>query len=422
MPRQRRPNRPEEPLDGPLDGPEGEEGALAGSLFANMAADAYVMVYRQHPTKKTPVFLYRLAPEESSEERIAELSGGGIYDCRVKRKNPAGQYVWGPQRRVEIAGPEREPPVTIQRPASQAPTPPAPTSRVEEAADGSVGPTHALTAGIIDLFKASRETTALLVESMRAQASRPSVDWAVVIPALVPLFVKMIERPTPVAPTESPADSTINLVTKVAELLKANTGPAASMKDQLETMDAYLGLRERVADIKAAAGDDPASVEDIVKDNLGKFLDIIQQEQSRRGQRPASPQKERKAVAAGEQRAVEMPGWQRALMPFRKQMFSLARAGKDPERTAEFLTMVASDAQKGIVREFLAQGDVALEQFFIFMPEMKQYEQWTSEFFGVVADELGLFQEDDNNDETVTSEDTDEPGGTAPGSEGSKAD
>ena len=371
-----------DPSEDPSEDPEEtspEEGLSgAGSLFEKKAGEeAYYLVYRRDDITRELVFQFRLADPNVTVERIQELRGGGEYQIKEKRQNEQGSFVYGRQRQVVIDGPPKK----LEQIPEIAPldgTAASPSAAVPVGVLGKPGVdvNDIMSAGILNLFQAQQSIQAAVLEQVKSMHDRPQINWAVMATALSPLLVKLLDR-GPQAPQTDP----VKLAMEIATIVKEGVSPPAQLKDQLEVVNSFLDIKERVM----PGTDDPVIA--LATTYLPKLIEVVQEEQRRRGQSPTSTaelekQMQRRVASKAEVPAVtggEVPVWQRLLTQRLKVLVKMAAQGKDPEVIADYEYEMLPDEYRGTVREWIAREDVLglIEQW---VPEAKQFPQWVEQF------------------------------------------
>lgn len=375
----RRTARPiERPIERPMDDDDDDE-VLAGNMFDAMDEDSYVVVKRRNEMSKEMEYLYRLTPDECTEEEVARLSGGGYYVCRVKRRNESGAFVLGQQRTVRIAGPPREPLEPMSAKKLVPPGMKVNTGEAQPAGNGMTG-TNIIEAGLVQLFQAQaevsrqgQETTSLLLTKLMRD-DKPSTDWSKVIVAAIPIVEAMIKRPQ--------GDNALDTVSKIAGIIKETTSPATDLKSQLEVIGEFVGLKH---DLTPEPMDPMASL----AQTLPKIIDAITAEQ--KAGRTPTPEAVQASLVG--QPAVQPHGTvpaggqliQGMLAKFGPRLVEWAQEGKEPETQAAVLLEIVKPQIHGYIRELLGKEDAA-EQVFQAIPALREFEQWATEFFNALTE------------------------------------
>lgn len=389
--------RPESPGESPEDSP------LVGSatLFDAMAENAYVLVKRMDPDTKQYNTLGRLEPMQATEEMLAEYGGGGKYLIQEKVPAEVGGFQWGRQRTLIIDG-ERKYfkgfPSYGKAPAS--PPSPVPGSTVLAIPD-KVTMNDVNIASMVDFLKMSRELTQSQIDSIRQMNQRQTPSWdlekliAVGLPLLKELLISL--RPAAPPPPPLPPDPFV-LMERMAQLVKDSIlptppekqDPVEAMQRNIEMMEGLVGLK---LSMKELAGDkeEPDLLTEVTKENLPRVLNLMEAEMARRraGSAPTSAPTTRPRLPASTGPAPEaavsttetgMAPWQQLLQARRKNLFAMARDGKDPQICAlAMLELQIPASYSGMVREFVQQDD-ALQLVLATLPELAPYQQWVADF------------------------------------------
>ena len=355
-----------------------EEGrdVMPDNLFADMSQDAVVYIYRRDEVSKEPVFMYKLAPDESHVDEIQRLSGGGHYTCRERGRNEEGRKVWLQQRTLRVGGPPREPIM----PKSFVSVDPAGESSPQVGTvppSGDVGMSEILTAGVLKLLQGSADLSTAQAEAYKNMMTRPdTTNWEPLITAMVPVVVALIKkREDPMAQMQA-----------AASLFKDNASPASAFRDQLKTVTEVFNLH----DATKPEAPDPI---DAAIGLLPQILDVITTEQ--KSGRPVTLDSVREKLTGGKEipappqpqpGAPGAPVWLHMLRNMVPRITAWATAGRDPELLAEFFVAEIPEQYAGNMREFLKQ-DNAQEMLFRAAPALTQYAKWVGECFNAMADQ-----------------------------------
>lgn len=372
-----------------------DDAPLVGNIFDDMQEDSYVIVKRRDERTKDMVYLYRLDREECTDEEIQRLSGGGYYVCREKELNSVGQFVWGAQRTIKIAGPPREPtePESVKKhaaagvsPAAAAVAPPGERPSTQSILDG----------GLLQLFSAqaevSKQGSEMMQLLMTKMMTERKTEWAPVLVALVPLVKSFIERPAEERPDP------LAMVTAVAAIVKDNITPASDLKSQLEVMNDFM-------DLKTSMQPEPQDPLSSLASVVPKIVEIMANDQ-KAGRKSTSENVTARlggdtttGTPATPQPATGAPVIQQMLVKFKPRLMQWASAGKDPDVQAAVLLELVPPQYHGHIRELLG-NDNADEQVFAMVPELRNFKTWAEEFFGALTeffypDDDGQVDEDD---------------------------
>jgi hypothetical protein len=373
-----------EDLDGGEDTAISEEEAPV--LFQAEHPEDVIWVSRLNEKDMKWQFVCKLLPEECTVERVAQIRGGGRYRVTLKGPDPErGHDVFKRRRSFQIDGDPH--PVNMNPPtpyvAGQAPT-------ATGGGPQRVGLDDIMSAGILNLFQTQQQVNTAMMQAVK-EAKGQTTDWGKLVAAMLPLITAIVNRPQPTAP---PQVDPLTMLTKVGELLKSTTSPGSSFKDVIDAMNGVLELRERAHEDDTTG--DPLL--DIVRENLPKVMEVIQQEQVRRGV-PVTPTAEiaRRLAAAGKPAVALAPGPTQPppaageadvsnaglllnfLQARRQAWLRYATVGRSPSVCALWEWENVPASYRGTIREFLAREDIE-GAFFAAVPEAKNYHQWYTDF------------------------------------------
>lgn len=345
-----------------------KEGELVGNLYDNMDDDSIVVVHRFDPDTAKQVLMYKLLPDEATDIEIQRLSGGGKYTTREHVRNEAGQMVFGRQRTVVVSGP----PKLAMMPRSYTEGQPQGNSKPEVGTTGEQKGTtidDVLTAGILRLFTSQAEASETQAKMYQTMLAKPQMDWGPIITAIVPLLTSMIER-------KDNAPNPMEMIEKIASLMKTNTNPTSQFKDMLETVDSVFSIKDQ------AAGPPPDPLTAMAT-QLPKILEIVSSEQ-KKGRTPSVEEVQRRLTSQPNTEA-KPPMYQLLLNRFAPMIKDWAVRGQDPVQLGEFMVSSLPERYHGAVREFLAQPD-SEEIVYQTIPDLRNYPDFANKCFGTMAD------------------------------------
>lgn len=376
--------------------------AGTGSIFDAMGDDSYVNIRRRDPKSQMWAYCGRLTPAEAREEVLKERGGGGTFQCKEMVRNPdTGAFQYGRQRTITVEGPSwawRDPAPSVQGVQAAMPTPEVAT------AEGKMTPNDVLTAAMLDVLRAGRDgaeaqtrATTALIESVTKKGGTP--EWLpAVIGALAPLLERLLNPPATANPTE--------MMLAGMKMARELSNPATSLKEQFAAMEAMLDLKMKARDLEEGTGGMASTGDpllDMVQTNLPRVLEVIGQLKQPTGAPSPAPVPRSLPPGVGviappvptSAPGGASPVWLLHLNNLRKPLLSFAKVGKDPMLVAEHvLEFMLPENVKGDLRAFLAQGDVALNQFLSFAPEFQPYAQWTAEVMTGMVEILHPADED----------------------------
>lgn len=262
------------------------------AAFADVPDDATVTLYRRQPETGKWGLLDQFAPELFNVKLVADKWGGGVYNALATGR------VKGKPGRPRLANVQ----FTVD-------------PRVSKGPNGNASAAGAGPAKLNDVLEASYvQALSSMMQTMQATADaarRPGVDWAVVMTAVSPIVVAMLERK---------GDDPLKVAAKLVELTRPD-GKAPEFK---ELFDVFTQGLEFGADSKP--------------DGLGRIADTVTQLVER------TTQQEGPRMLPGDSQTPppqptepEGPPWSQALRPFLPYLAKVAAAGKDPALYSEWL-------------------------------------------------------------------------------------
>ena len=364
-------------------------GELVGNIYDNMDEDSIVVVHRYDPESARQILMYKLTPEEATDLEMQRLSGGGKYATREQVRNEHGQMVWGRQRTITIGGAPRDPiePRSYTQQQGPAQQQPEVGTRQQQGAAGTQ-PQDILSAGMIQLFDGMQRLNATQADAYSRMSIDKGTDWGPIAVALAPVIIAWIKASS----KGDGAPDPMVLIEKVASLMKTNTSPTESFKDMLETVDTVFDIKER-------SQGPPADPLTSLTQMLPNILEAISVEQ--KAGRPATTEAVRARLGlakTGDKQTGDKPPpppmYRQMLDRFRPMLLQWARAGKDPVLMGDWLVNMIPEKYHGNLREFLVRED-AEELVYQAIPDLREFEQWTAECFGQMADTFNPPEEDE---------------------------
>jgi hypothetical protein len=364
------------PRENPQETPQETEGAedsfspLEGSgLFSDVSRkeDDYVRVLRRDDAEKTLVFHGKLAPEETTSEKIAELFGGGYYKCIYFQRSETGAYVFTRARIIRLPGPYKPP--TGQLPGVGQPNPASSNGKPEVGTlpqGGSATETlnSALVASVLEMMKSF---------SKPAPPPPPPLPWGEILTAISPIVKGLLER------KPEPQPDVMEIVKQVKELLPASN-PAApvtnTVTDMIKGMKELLGLKDVLE-----GKEGPVDSETAMWTLGAKALDVLA---ARGGATQPETQPQQPGRTAPPQLPPDTPMWKRLLLSQKKQLLNAAGANIAPDTAAELALQFLPPTAQGVLAEFLALPDhveIAMQT----IPELRNFPHWTQDFFAEVV-------------------------------------
>lgn len=337
-----------------------EEGPETPELFRPSRDDSYVQLYRRDDLEKTWVYHGRLAASEASDEKVAELYGGGEFKLQLRERNDTGTFVIRQTRQIKLPGRYR-PPDSL--PNNTRPS--APATAASSGGDSSRGQSPgemlnmAMVAQLMDMMK-----------SMSNRPTGPSVDWSVIVPAITGLLstvlTAMLSRPK--ENNEELALMSERLARLSEEMQRMRNGPAEAQSNAMgQVISAVKDILE-VKDMLESPNRGKADPVDSMLANLPTLLATMT------GKPGAVPQPQQAAPG------TELPLWHRFLLSQKRALLRSAMMGVDASFAAEVAVTYMPQELTGAVSEFIARpdrADIAMQV----IPELRSYERWVREFF-----------------------------------------
>jgi hypothetical protein len=353
------------------------------TLFDQLRDDDYVRIHRMDDFDKRWVYHGRLAMHEANEEYVGRAIGGGYYRVQLMSKfNTDGrQYKIEGTRTFKLPG-KYTPPATIlgdtQTGASTDAQQPAQRPEVGTIDGMSPGAAlnTALVATVVDLLKSFKDQP--------KQAPPQPINWQELISGAVQLAT-LFKR-------EKPDLSPLDMLRAVKELMPAPVagsavpgGAANTVADMVKGMKELIGLKDMVE------GKESADPESLMWGAAGKALDMLPQLMGKGNgnKSPVSaPEEARPALSPG------TPKWKMLLLLQKKRLLDAASYGLDPATAAETALTFLPQPMHGVLAEFLQMPDhvnVCMQT----IPELAEFQQWTTNFFAELEQQFMGEEEDD---------------------------
>lgn len=347
--------------------------------------NSVIKIFRIDDQTKKWSYHGRLGLTEKKISRVAELFGGGQYRAQLNLPNSRGSLVIRQTMTFTIPGAYR-PPMSLP---GTTPTPTTPDSNVQPMAgsglprgDMSASETlnTALVSQVIELMKATREQP------------RENPLLAAILPkAIEVLGDMMMKRNTPdegiAALLAQQAEEMRQLRAQLAAKPEA---PVKSLKDTIEDVMSIRQLLEQ-------GGEKAPDSESMMWAAGLKALEAL-----------TGPKATPTPTAANPQQAMladpNTPIWKKVLKGQKPKILMAAGFGLDPYFSAETAIKMMPPAIHGAVIEFLQKPDhveLAMQE----IPELRQYVNWTTDFFAA-ANEI-MLGEPDSEGEVEGAEDAD---------------
>jgi hypothetical protein len=360
-----------------------DEGESVGSIF-DRETGTRVALYRIDDKSKKWVYHGMLTVEESTEEFVSSLFGGGRYKLQLRGQNEeTGHEAIRAVREMLLPGEYRPPrgflPGTkVEAPASVAV---APATAPMTTPDTSMSVMMQLFALQQSIMTNSLEQQRAASERQQQMAEQSRKDTEM-------LFKTMMEmRNTQTA--KDPMDYALKLV----EVMKETTSKKSDVKELIEGMSSIMNFRDEMMPAKDTG--------DPVFESINKTLDLVQagmhqQQQQRQPPRPApalaapAPVTSLPTEGAVPVSEPDTPVWHKILTSQKERLLKFAREGMDPAFVAEMAVKMAPANMKGVITEFFS-SEQALEWLYAAIPELQQFPKWSQDFlsygYGVVAPE-----------------------------------
>lgn len=372
--------------------------------FSDLAPDSYVLVSRLSDATKTWVHLGRLAPHEVGVEELSERGGGGRYKLNEKIRNENGRMVYGRQTQIVVGGEVIPDTLTKFSQASGKEKPEAPAALGSAPGAQRTTMDDVMTAGVINMMQTQQKSMDAQTQSFQAviamSANRPTVDWGAVLTASVPIVTALLTKKAP---------DPIEIIAKLGEVMKNNIVPPSPLTEQLGIVDQLMDLKAKME----PEPKDPLMV--LATEQLPKLIDMIQDEQKRKGSAPVTPEDLRKRVSSGEQPAQPAgdDAFGKFMAVFGPRVVNLAQSGVGSESAADVIIHTIPPATlHGPFKTFMGKPDAGV-LLMKAVPELQNFEEWTEQTFNVVYE--FLYPEEFTDDaEGAEGEDVDDGGAEGP--------
>lgn len=410
MPPKRKREQRVDPTVVPAKNPDEVGGPSAMALF-DTTADTRIRILRRDDKDMRYIHHGVLAPENANEETVGNMFGGGVYRAQLLVKDEAGREVIKNQREFRLPGPYKPPqgdlptgtPIVASTGVSVQAARPAGVPQI-----GDI-----LSAGVLQLFQSMSLMQQQSTQMMEAQSksftllmeravNHKETDWVALAAAASPLIAAWIGK----SPEDRP--DPLEMIEKVTNLVRANTGQQSNLKDMAEAMAAIADMRD------AFGGGGPTG--DPLMDSLPKLITLIgdgiemQKRHAGGGASLPGQQPPVKALPAG---SPVLTGWQKLLASQRGRLVDLARRGVNPELAAEMAVEVLPEQYRGLLVEAL-KDDEAATKIRQAIPEVEEFVDWFGTFFDalrivVLGEEEGSGEEAERGHEQEPEVVTPEP-------------
>lgn len=420
-----RPERRSEPHDEPESEPGSEDTGLpdpALLLPGEWSEEARCTVQRLDERTGKWTHQFYIHPNQATTELLQEFRGGGKYRLFGRDRTESGKWVTLNTCTVDVDGPPKpltHYPSTGQK-IPQGGRPVVGTLPGNGDGDRRVGMDDVLTAGVLDLLKASREQNQAAIDAIRASQQTRGPGVLEIINALAPVLKDAITAfqgargPAPAGSGAALKELT-DIIGSVKQLIAAPTDPA---KREIALIERMLDLKDRLG-----LGDEPddrSTAERLAETYLPRLLDLADQQRTTPGQPRIAPAKQppRPAVTAGE--GSPQPVWKQFLGAHKKRLLSQAQRDKAAEVIAEYDWEVLPEQFRGPVKEFIGTEGI-LEMILAEFPEFAQYRAWFTTYFSTLY-ELCYPEPEEDDDGEDGEEDGPETPGADPGAPGGAAE
>jgi hypothetical protein len=344
-------------------------------LFPAARGDDRIRVNRYDDYSKAPILHGYMMPGEDTEARVAELFGGGKYQCVHLVRNEKGQQVWKDSRTLTVLGPYKRPQEIYGMPKDA-----SLTARVESgtATVHTIDPRIPSGVSPLEAMNNALVTRVLdLMESRGGRGNEKPTDWPPIVASVTTLIGTIITAMM----TRKQGDPEVSAaVARLEAQLKQQPGPAASaIGDAVKAVKELIGVRDMLTGQENPGKEfDPMSL-------VPKLLDLIQ---SRSG---AVPSPEPALLPSGEPVVVQpprnLPMWQQLLIRFKPQLVDFARRGIAPDLAAGMALSYMPPELEGVIVEFVQREDAGalLVQT---IPELVEFQQWVKGFLDAARAEV----------------------------------
>jgi hypothetical protein len=239
--------------------------------------------------------------------------------------------------------------------------------------------------GIINMMQSQQEMTATQIAALKGliEAGRPQQDDSTMQMMMKSmemqnaLVIAMVqnrpEPPPPPDPTE--------LMMKMAEVWKGLSSPASSIKDQLSTINEFIGVRQAVDDYHRGPESEPEDFVGFAMKRFDKLIELISASKSHEELKqniaalpPAQPQPQSQPQPEGAM-------WRHAIKGQIPKYVTLAQRGLDPVQAAEVDYGAMPDAAFPVIKELLS-GDNPLGDVVQAFPQLAPHAEWVNLYLG----------------------------------------
>lgn len=342
----------------------GEDPPEVSTAFDSSPQDAYVVVKKHDRRSGWVTLTGRLSPEEATEEFIAENAGGGKYVLIEKVPTGRGGYMFGRQRTINVAGPEKN---FMGWPTGVAA---APTGAAASPGQGQGG--TALTVGgnniqsimemgILQIFQQMQETVKMQSLVMQ-QALQPKAGVAELLqsPVIAELVVKLFGG-------NRDGINTLDVMNTAREIAALSapkqTSEARSLVQQLQELSA---LKEVLGGLGGGGGENEGDVMTLA---VRELLPVV-----------------KSAVLEGKKADAQRAagGGPQMLQQYIRQLLPYAQEGTDAALVAQRISGAVAGSPQAFALKNLLRQPTLVEAAMKMVPEATPWKPW----YAAVIDHL----------------------------------
>lgn len=370
------------------------------NLFDGAGREQRVRLYREDDVSKRMIFHGALAVEEATEDKVAELFGGGKFRAQLMVRNETGLEVVQRTQDFRLPGAYIVPTGKLPGigPAPTAAATPTGAPTLDFRAGGTMSPNEALNQVLInqvlDVVRAGRETRTTY---------EPLLQFATVI--LPPLIEGIFSRK---ADAGSEVRAALDEMRRELASLRNQPGPVtAGIGDAVKAIRELVEVRDVITG--GGNGDGEGGEKGMMWKIAGEALKVLAgQQPNPAAEAPPSRIPGRTEVPMQPQ-GPPRPMWEQMLLHYRPQLLETIRRGVAPEFAADIALQFMEPTVQGVVVEFVKRPDhVQLAAQVI--PELVEFPVWSEAFWRTIREAMAEEPERSTEGEQE-SEDQDQPGG-----------
>lgn len=371
-------------------GESADSDGLPSNLFDGAGRDQRVRLYREDDLTKRMIFHGALAVDEATEEKVAELFGGGKFRAQLMVRNPDGIEVVQRSQDFRMPGPYI--PVTGRLPGIG----PAPSTVVPASVPVSAS---GLTAGISineALDQVRLQQVLDIVKRGQEVAAPSAVPWD----KIFDIGLRLVETFT-TARRSSETDMGQQLERIREEMRRPQPGPvSAGIGDAVKAIRELIDVRDVIT---GAGNDGEGNEKNMMWRVAEKALEALTTAQ--RGSGPAAPPSRIPGKTDVSQlsplpQSSTVPLWQQMLAHYRPQLLETIQRGVPAEFAADIAMQYMDPNVQGVVKEFVQRPDApALAATVI--PELQEFAVWNAKFWAAIREAMVEGEEEEGGEPPV---------------------